>query len=89
MNSVELKATELDRGHIGWYNRKIYERRRAMISGAEIMVKCLQEEGVEIVFGYPGAVICPFFDYLYRGKRICKSSLKSRCVRRNLRSRRS
>ncbi len=37
-----------------------------MISGAEIMVKCLQEEGVEIVFGYPGAVICPFFDYLYR-----------------------
>ena len=37
-----------------------------MISGAEIMVKCLQEEGVSVVFGYPGAVICPFFDYLYR-----------------------
>ncbi len=28
------------------------------------MVKCLQEEKVEIVFGYPGAVICPFFDEL-------------------------
>ncbi|MBQ8135491.1 MAG: biosynthetic-type acetolactate synthase large subunit [Clostridia bacterium] len=37
-----------------------------MISGAEIMVKCLQEENVSIVFGYPGAVICPFFDFLYR-----------------------
>lgn len=37
-----------------------------MISGAEIMVKCLQEEDVSIVFGYPGAVICPFFDYLYK-----------------------
>ena len=36
-----------------------------MISGAEIMVRCLQEEGVEIVFGYPGAVICPFFDKLH------------------------
>ena len=36
-----------------------------MISGAEIMVKCLQEENVQIVFGYPGAVICPFFDKLY------------------------
>ena len=36
-----------------------------MINGAEIMVKCLQEEGVEIVFGYPGAVICPFFDKLH------------------------
>ncbi len=37
-----------------------------MISGAEIMVKCLQKENVSIVFGYPGAVICPFFDYLYQ-----------------------
>ncbi len=36
-----------------------------MISGAEIMVKCLQEEGVKVLFGYPGAVICPFFDELY------------------------
>ncbi len=37
-----------------------------MISGAEIMVKCLQEENVSVLFGYPGAVICPFFDYLYK-----------------------
>lgn len=37
-----------------------------MISGAEIMVKCLENEGVPIVFGYPGAAICPFYDYLYR-----------------------
>lgn len=37
-----------------------------MLSGAEIMVKCLQEEGVDILFGYPGAVICPFFDELYK-----------------------
>ena len=35
-----------------------------MISGAEIMVKCLEQEGVEIVFGYPGAAICPFYDAL-------------------------
>ena len=37
-----------------------------MISGAEIMVKCLESEEVPIVFGYPGAAICPFYDYLYR-----------------------
>lgn len=36
-----------------------------MISGAEIMVKCLENEGVSVVFGYPGAAICPFFDALY------------------------
>lgn len=37
-----------------------------MISGAEIMVKCLEEEGVSVTFGYPGAAICPFYDFLYR-----------------------
>lgn len=37
-----------------------------MISGAEIMVKCLENEGVDLVFGYPGAAICPFYDYLSR-----------------------
>lgn len=36
-----------------------------MPSGAEIMVKCLEAEGVEVVFGYPGAAICPFYDALY------------------------
>ncbi len=36
-----------------------------MYSGAQIMVKCLEKEGVSVVFGYPGAAICPFFDALY------------------------
>ena len=36
-----------------------------MITGAQIMVKCLEEEDVSVVFGYPGAAICPFYDELY------------------------
>lgn len=36
-----------------------------MINGADIMVKCLEAEGVSVVFGYPGAAICPFYDSLY------------------------
>ncbi len=36
-----------------------------MITAAEAMVKCLQEQGVSTVFGYPGAAICPFYDALY------------------------
>lgn len=36
-----------------------------LMNGAEIMVKCLEAEGVEIAFGYPGAAICPFYDALY------------------------
>ncbi len=36
-----------------------------MISGADIMVKCLEAENVSVVFGYPGAAICPFYNSLY------------------------
>ncbi|HCC34478.1 MAG TPA: biosynthetic-type acetolactate synthase large subunit [Ruminococcaceae bacterium] len=35
-----------------------------MPNGAEIMIECLKNEGVEVVFGYPGAAICPFYDEL-------------------------
>ncbi len=35
-----------------------------MISGAKIMVECLEAEGVKTIFGYPGAAICPFYDAL-------------------------
>lgn len=34
------------------------------ITGAEVMVKCLEEEGVTTVFGYPGGAILPFYDAL-------------------------
>lgn len=30
--------------------------------GADAMVKCLEKEGVELVFGYPGVAICPFYN---------------------------
>ena len=37
-----------------------------MIRAAQAMVKCLEMEGIKVVFGYPGAAICPFYDELYR-----------------------
>lgn len=30
--------------------------------GADAIVKCLEEEGVTTLFGYPGVAICPFFN---------------------------
>lgn len=30
--------------------------------GADALVKCLEEEGVTTLFGYPGVAICPFFN---------------------------
>lgn len=32
------------------------------MNGADAMVKCLEAEGVEYVFGYPGVAICPFYN---------------------------
>ncbi len=34
------------------------------LSGAQAIVKALELEGVEVIFGYPGAAICPFYDAL-------------------------
>jgi acetolactate synthase-1/2/3 large subunit len=36
-----------------------------MITGAEIIVKSLEQEGVEVVFGYPGGAVIPLYDKLY------------------------
>lgn len=30
--------------------------------GADAIIKCLEAEGVETVFGYPGVAICPFYN---------------------------
>lgn len=35
-----------------------------MISVSQAIVECLEREGVQVVFGYPGAAICPFYDAL-------------------------
>ena len=34
------------------------------ISGAQAIVKCLQEEGVKIIFGYPGGAVLDLYDAL-------------------------
>ncbi len=35
------------------------------LTGAEIVVRCLKEEGVEYVFGYPGGAVLHIYDALY------------------------
>jgi len=46
-----------------------------MITGAEAIIRCLEHEGVEVIFGYPGATIAPFYD------KITKSSIRHILVR--------
>ena len=36
------------------------------ISGSEALIRCLLEEGVDIIYGYPGGAIMPVYDELYK-----------------------
>ncbi len=37
----------------------------AKITGAQMIMKCLKEEGVEVIFGYPGGKVIPLYDALF------------------------
>ena len=39
------------------------------LTGAEIIVECLKEQGVDTVFGYPGGTILNVYDALYKHQR--------------------
>ncbi|WP_313631003.1 biosynthetic-type acetolactate synthase large subunit [Enterococcus devriesei] len=34
-------------------------------SGADLLIKCLENQGVELIFGYPGGSVLPLYDALY------------------------
>ena len=40
------------------------------LTGAEIVIECLKEQGVDTVFGYPGGTILNIYDALYKHKEI-------------------
>ena len=40
------------------------------LTGAEIVVRCLQEEGVEYVYGYPGGSVLNIYDELHKQEKV-------------------
>ena len=40
------------------------------LTGAEIVVRCLQEEGVDYVFGYPGGAVLFIYDELFKQDKV-------------------
>lgn len=34
-------------------------------NGADLLIKCLENQGVELIFGYPGGSVLPLYDSLY------------------------
>lgn len=40
------------------------------LKGAQVLIECLKEQGVDIIFGYPGGAVLPIYDALYDTKEI-------------------
>lgn len=47
------------------------------LSGAQIVIECLKEQGVDTVFGYPGGAILNIYDELYKHKNEIRHILTS------------
>lgn len=41
------------------------EKGEAVVSGAQVLLDALKEQGVEVIFGYPGGSVLPLYDALY------------------------
>ncbi len=41
-----------------------------MLTGSEILVRCLEDQGVDTIFGYPGGSVIPLYDVLVQSKKI-------------------
>ncbi len=48
-----------------------------LLTGAEIVIECLKEQGVDTVFGYPGGAILNVYDELYKHSHEIKHVLTS------------
>ena len=46
------------------------EAQQDLISGAEIVVRALIDQGVEVLFGYPGGAVLPIYDALFAEPRL-------------------
>ncbi len=42
----------------------------AQLTGAQVIVKALQDQGVELIFGYPGGAVLPLYDVLFQQDKI-------------------
>lgn len=47
------------------------------LTGSEILVECLKEQGVDIIFGYPGGSVLNIYDALYKHQNEIKHYLTS------------
>lgn len=47
------------------------------LTGAEIVIECLKEQGVDTVFGFPGGAVLNIYDALYKAQNEIRHILTS------------
>ena len=57
-------------GIIDLMNTEQFKSSPQMMEGAELILKVLENQGVEIIFGYPGGAVLPIYDALFRNNSI-------------------
>ena len=62
----DLAAMEATRQSIYTGGDAAIVGREPVVTGAEALIRSLQAEGVEVVFGYPGGAVLSIYDELYR-----------------------
>lgn len=62
---AEIKKTEVVDDGIGSLTGE-----KELMSGAEMVVHALEEEGVDVIFGFPGGQVLPLYDALYDSKKL-------------------
>ena len=40
------------------------------LTGAQVLIECLKEQNVDLIFGYPGGAVLPIYDVLYNTEEI-------------------
>ena len=69
-NKITVQKTNLD---LVKERRGVYMK----LTGAQIMVECLKEQGVDTIFGFPGGAVLNIYDALYKARDQIKHVLTS------------
>jgi len=42
------------------------QQHQEMMTGAEMVLRALKDQGVDVIFGYPGGAVLPIYDALFK-----------------------
>jgi len=63
---MDMSAAEVKRASAAPQNSQSPSSQAPELNGSEIMVRCLQAEGVQFMWGYPGGAVLYIYDALYK-----------------------